>query len=265
MRNCLVTKLNASVDNADLIKPNEIRLYGMNSSAVLNGVVVVTSYLSNLLRILGDNNAKFANNNQKELTIESASVEINTTAETDVAMEYSKVVKIESQSNYNLNLDDLKGCSNLILITARRCSGNIKNLSGMQYLNTLSLSNTYSANYVTGDISELTKSVKNVIIENPVNLGGDISQLVGTSINYIRITDTSNITGSIATFTNGNSSLTVVRFNSCSGMSGNVSDLVANNSITIFEVNGTQFVGTAAQIKEKFPNASVIDANGDTA
>lgn len=290
MNNCFVKKLNLSVNDADLLKRGEFRFSGMNTSGAV-GTFNISPVIGKSVecRVLGNNSIKFSANNERTITF-GGNTNVNTTAEADIAITYDGLAKINNPGIAPINIDALKYCQSLVELVGRNMIGDLSSLSDTILENlTLSSSGVLFTKQVTGELSGLPTTLTtiwfddaskcdfkvsdmarfasiNYFVIRRATISGSISSLVFTSnsISQVRF-DTCNLEGSISTFANANPQIKSIRLSNNQSLTGNVSELTANNNITEFEVYNTGFVGTAAQIKAKFPNASVTDASGGTA
>ena len=214
MTKCLITKLNGSVDNNELLRIGEMRVHFTKSDSPTASTQGKTfSFVKDAeLEIIGDayfTDKQLSANLGKKITI-SANNEAGffiSNADCDIAIldKYS-LAKLQSwavnqlsySKNISFNIDNLKYSTalNVINFSSASVMGDIFNLKNLTSLVTINLENTQ----VSGDISNLKNltSLTTLLLDN-TQVNGDISNLKNlTSLTILKVFNTQiPITGNI--------------------------------------------------------------------
>ena len=184
MGKCLVTKLNGTVDNDNLLRIGEIRLFNtkLSNPTAYSQYMSLTFSKDANLEIVGDayfTDVKLSENRGKTkscLANQNSSFYVsNNDCQIAILNKYS-LVKVETNAHRLGDLEDLRFSKGFISMIASGSgqTGDISNLKNLTALTTLSLGKTQ----VSGDISNL----KNLTALTTLSLGktqvsGDISNL----------------------------------------------------------------------------------------
>ena len=181
MGKCLVTKLNGTVDNDNLLRIGEIRLFNTKlSNPTANSQYMSLTFSKDAnLEIVGDayfTDIKLSENRGKTkscLANQNSSFYVsNNDCQIAILDKYS-LVKVETNAHRLGDLEDLRFSKGFISMIASGSgqTGDISNLKNLTALTTLSLGNTQ----VSGDISNL----KNLTALTTLSLGNPRTALTG--------------------------------------------------------------------------------------
>jgi hypothetical protein len=186
MGKCLVTKLNGTVDNDNLLRIGEIRLFNTKlSNPTGNSQYMSLTFSKDAnLEIVGD--AYFTDANLSENKGKTKSCSANQNSDFYVSnndcqiaiLDKYSLIKIETNAHRVGDLEDLRFSKGLSFISANGSgqTGDISNLKNLTALTTLSLSSTQ----VSGDISNLKNLTALTILSlssKKTALTGDIGEL----------------------------------------------------------------------------------------
>ena len=213
MNKCLITKLNGSCDNKELLRIGEMRVHFAkvdSPTSVTQGKNFAFAKDAEL-EIIGDayfTDKKLSTNLGKKITIpansEAGFFVSNADCDISILDKYSLTKVngwVEGVGSYSKNisftLEDLKYSTALISIDMQNASvtGDIANLKNLTSLSTLNV----RGGYITGDIANLKNltSLSSLILSSADSCTGDIANLKNlTSLKYVDLYGTS-VTGDI--------------------------------------------------------------------
>lgn len=185
MGKCLVTKLNGSTGNTELLKVGELRIKVKSAAVPTNKTqgINISSIKALQLSVIGDGyftDSTLSENNGKSMLLPEHTlkdifvsngnfdISINDKYSLDILNLRSSVSESVSDYHY-LSLEDLKFCKNLGIINAesKSITGDISALANMNYLTSIKIQDSS----VTGDISV----VKNLPNLKEIKLYGDFT------------------------------------------------------------------------------------------
>ena len=277
MGKCLVTKLNGSSNNSNLLRIGEMRIKfnKVSNPTATTQCVIINVSRDTKIEIIGDGyftGSSLAQNNGKNLTITAnIATEVyvsNNDIELAILDKYA-IRNISIKSNYNgsasFDICSLKYSTPLItlymtnmptygdisalknLTSLTNFNGNSTNVSGdiANLKNLTSLTNLYvGGTNVSGDIANLKNltSLTNLDGSN-TNVSGDIANLKNlTNLNSLRFTST-NVRGDIANLKNL-TKITNMEFKNVTGLTGDMGTLPDN--ILFFTGGSGKFTWTTS-------------------
>ena len=246
MGKCLITKLNGTVNNTNLLKVGEIRIHikKVDSPTTASQTLGLSFAKDATLTIIGDGyftDKTLTENKGKTLTTPFTSVFVSN-GDFDIAMQskydctritpyYAGQVEAHITYNKIINIDDLKYSINLttLYMNGKGTTGNLSSLSNLTNLTSIGLSNTS----VTGNI----ESLKDLKLLSELNLSdtnimgnlSSISSLTNLKQLYLFNLSGSTLTGDISALKNM-VNLTNVSFLK-STLTGNLSTIPAKCSL----------------------------------
>ena len=217
MGKCLVTKLNGTVDNDNLLRIGEIRLFNTKlSNPTANSQYMSLTFSKDAnLEIVGDayfTDTKLSENRGKTkscLANQNGNFYVsNNDCQIAILDKYS-LVKVETNAHRLGDLEDLRFSKGLISMIARDSgqTGDISNLKNLTALTTLSLGSKRTV--LTGDIGELrtlTKCTEMYLSYNKFT--GDLATLPSVC-SYVSL---ENDKGSVLTWSTRPSSAKIIAF-----------------------------------------------------
>ena len=254
MEKCLVTKLNGSSNNSNLLRIGEMRIKFnkvSNPTAITQCVIIKVSRVTKL-EIIGDGyftDSSLAQNKGKNLTITaSTNNEVyvsNSDIELAILDKYA-IMNISVKANYNGNvsfdIDSLKYSTPLttLYLTNMPVYGDISALKDLTALTILGGNNTQ----ISGDIAALKDLTALTILDLAfTQLSGDISALKNlTNLNTLRFTNT-NVSGDIINLKNL-TKVTSMEFKNVTGLTGDMGTLPDN--ILFFTGGSGKFTWTTS-------------------
>ena len=254
MGKCLVTKLNGSSNNSNLLRIGEMRIKfnKVSNPTATTQCVIINVSRDTKIEIIGDGyftGSSLAQNNGKNLTITAnIATEVyvsNNDIELAILDKYA-IRNISIKSNYNgsasFDICSLKYSTPLITLymTNMPTYGDI---SALKNLTSLTNFNGNSTN-VSGDIANLKNltSLTNLDGSN-TNVSGDIANLKNlTNLNSLRFTST-NVRGDIANLKNL-TKITNMEFKNVTGLTGDMGTLPDN--ILFFTGGSGKFTWTTS-------------------
>ena len=277
MGKCLVTKLNGSSNNSNLLRIGEMRIKfnKVSNPTATTQCVILNVSRDTKLEIIGEGyftDLSLAQNNGKNLTITAnISTEVyvsNNDIELAILDKYA-ICNISIKSNYNgsasFDIGSLKYSTPLITLymtnmptygdisalknltslanfngSNTNVSGDIANLKNLTNLNSLRFTSTN----VSGDIANLKNltSLTN-LYGNNTNVSGDIANLKNlTNLNSLCFTST-NVSGDIANLKNL-TKITNMEFKNVTGLTGDMGTLPDN--ILFFTGGSGKFTWTTS-------------------
>ena len=238
MGKCLVTKLDGSTNNSDLLRIGEMRIkISKVSNPTATTQCFVISFLKDTkLEIIGDGyftDSSLSQNKGKNLTITAGiSTEVyvsNNDIEVAVLDRYaitSLMVKSGYNGNISFNIDCLKYSTsiNTIYLGSTQVSGDIAALKNLTALTTIYLGSTQ----VSGDIAALKNlTALTTIYLSSTQVSGDIAALKNlTALTTISMSST-QVSGDIAALKNL-TALTIMEFKNVTGLRGDMGTLPDN-------------------------------------
>ena len=287
MGKCLVTKLNGSISNSDILRIGEMRVHYNKVSAPSDKTQGFNIGVTNpvVLEIIGEGyftDKTLTENKGKTLTLNAGTNSIwvsNNELEVAILNKYdlTTVTGVYTETgigteNKSLNIEDFKYSKSLtsIFLSCTKTSGDIaslKNLTALNYLqcyNTqisgdiASLKNltalkiiTVANTQISGDIASLKNlTALNVINANNTQVSGDIASLKNlTALNSIDLANTqvSGDVGKLATLTNLQS-LNII--NTDNPLTGNVGKLSTLTKIKQMILKNGKFTGDIATLAD---------------
>ena len=279
MNKCLVTKLNGSCNNTNLLRIGEMRVhFAKVDSPTASTQGKTFSFAKDAeLEIIGDayfTDVNLSANLGKKITIPAMDEQgfFVSNANCDVAilnkyalrklLTWKRSVPAYGK-NISLNIDNLNYSNTLTVVSLSdaQATGDIANLKSLTALTILNLYNTQ----VTGDIANL----KNLTALTSLNLynaqvTGDIANLKSlTALTTISMSNTS-ISGDIANL-KSLTALTTISMSNTS-VSGDIANLKSLTALTGLDLSSTQITGDIAQLKScpnigelRVPNSVVGD------
>ena len=219
MGKCLITKLNGTVNNTNLLKVGEIRIHikKVDSPTTASQTLGLSFAKDATLTIIGDGyftDKTLTENKGKTLTTPFTSVFVSN-GDFDIAMQskydctritpyYAGQVEAHITYNKIINIDDLKYSINLttLYMNGKGTTGNLSSLSNLTNLTSIGLSNTS----VTGNI----ESLKDLKLLSELNLSdtnimgnlSSISSLTNLKQLYLFNLSGSTLTGDISALKN---------------------------------------------------------------
>ena len=249
MNNCLVTKLKAAVDNADLLKMGEFRFRAFGSSTPLRVRTFPKEGETLTLTII--DGGLFYNNNSKTIEVTTANAgSIRITEESVISvMEKYNIASLgetyygNGASAKSLNLDDLKFVEGMTCVSIGQntdSTGSIKSLvNSADTLLYLELGGS--------GIDYSLIALPNLIFCSlwPTKTAININELIAKCPSIETIYG--NYTGDVSAF-NGKTSLKVVDFRDNHTLAGNISVFAGNSGMTELRVNNTEVRGRLSSI-----------------
>ena len=256
MEKCLVTKLNGSSDNSELLRVGEMR---MNISKVENptnatqGIAISVSKPVTL-EIIGEGyftDKNLTENKGKTLALNTGSTSIwvsNNDVEIGILDKYSlnsisiiyQDVKVAYGLNKYFNIADFKYSSSLtsLALDSTQVSGDIANLKNLTALTNLALYNTK----VSGDIANLKNltALTSLYLSN-TKVSGDIANLKNlTALTRLSLSNT-QVSGDIANLKNLTALTRLALSNT--QVSGDIANLKNLTALTSLYLDSTQVSG----------------------
>ena len=250
MAKCLVTKLNGSVDNIELLRLGEMRIKveSVESPTKDTQGFGVSFIEPTTVEIVGDGyftDNTLTENKGKSIVVSSLQGVIVSQATTVAIRNKYKLLNlnvfIPSGNPYGknkvLNIEDLKYSTPLtyLNLSTVQASGDIANLKNLTNLTVLNIAVTN----VSGDIANL-KNLTNLTVLNiaVTNVSGDIANLKNlTNLTNLSLDDT-KVAGDIANLKNL-TNLTEIRF-SKTQISGDIANLKNLTNLTNLNLSNTQ-------------------------
>nr|DAH67352.1 MAG TPA: hypothetical protein [Caudoviricetes sp.] len=232
MGKCLVTKLNGTVDNDNLLRIGEIRLFNTKlSNPTANSQYMVLTFSKDAnLEIVGDayfTDTNLSTNKGKTKSClanqNSAFYVSNNDCQIAILDKYS-LIKVETNAHRVGDLEDLrfsKGLSAIIMKKSEQM-GDIANLKNLTALTNLDLSGTQ----ISGDIANL----KNLTALTNLNLGG------------------TQISGDIANLKNLTALTTLSLSNKKTPLTGDIGELRTLTKCTEIYLSNGKFTGDLATL-----------------
>ena len=255
MGKCLVTKLNGTVDNDNLLRIGEIRLFNTKlSNPTTNSQYMALTFSKDAnLEIVGDayfTDANLSTNKGKTKSFlanqNSAFYVSNNDCQIAILDKYS-LIKVETNAHRVGDLEDLrfsKGLSAIILKNSEQM-GDIANLKNLTALTNLDLYRTQ----VSGDIANL----KNLTALTNLDLyrtqvSGDIANLKNlTALTNLNLNKT-QVSGDISNLKNL-TALTILRLsNSKTPLTGDIGELRTLTKCTEIYLSNGKFTGDLATL-----------------
>lgn len=235
MGKCLVTKLQGSVNNSDLLKIGEMPIYveKSNDAQASQYKLIVKTLKDSKAEIIGDgyftdegmvtNKGKIISipaNTSTTLYFSNGNYEARISNKYDIGM-FILTEDGSARNNFlSINLDDLKYSDNLtsLSLSNSKSYGDIKNLQGKDNIIIVYLSGTN----VTGDAKSININKLTTLYIKSDNISYDISNLAGTTkLSAVNFADTSLQTGDLSNLS-GNKNLQYIGILG-KGLSGNLS------------------------------------------
>ena len=255
MGKCLVTKLNGTVDNDNLLRIGEIRLFNTKlSNPTGNSQYMSLAFSKDTnLEIVGDAYFTEANLSENKGKTKSCSANQNSAfyvsnndCQIAILDKYS-LIKIETNAHRVGDLEDLRFSKGLSFISANDSgqTGDISNLKNLTALTTLSLSNTQ----VSGDISNL----KNLTALTTLNLdntqvSGDISNLKNlTALTTLSLNNT-QVSGDISNLKNLTALTILSLSNKKTALTGDIGELHTLTKCIEMYLSGNKLTGDLATL-----------------
>ena len=258
MTKCLVTKLNGSVDNNELLRIGEMRIkvesvesptkdtqgFGVSFAEPTTVEIIGDGYFT-------DNN--LTENKGKSMVVSDSQGIIVSQATTVAIRNKYKLLQlntfIPSGSPYGknkvLNIDDLKYSTSLnaLNLANMQASGDIASLKSLTSLSILSLRFTQ----VSGDISNLKNLTALTSFDIPnTNISGNISNLKNLTALTSLILNNTKVEGDITNLKNL-TSLTKLEISN-TNISGNIANLNSLTALTSIAISNTQISGDITNI-----------------
>ena len=254
MGKCLITKLNGSTNNSDLLRIAEMRIkfHKVSNPTATTQCLEINALRDTKLEIIGDGyftDSSLSQNKGKNLTI-AANVNTgvyvsNNDVEVAVLDKYA-ITALKVKSGYkggmSFNIDCLKYSTsiNYIFLRSTNISGDISGLKNLTALTYFDITDTQ----VSGDISGL-KNLTNLSIlgGNNTQISGDIANLKNlTALTSLNMSDT-QVSGDIANLKNL-TALTRIEFKNVTGLTGDMGTLP--DSILFFTGGNGNFTWTTS-------------------
>ena len=262
MEKCLVTKLNGSSDNSELLKVGEMRMKISKAEIPTNEAQGFSISVNKpvTLEIIGEGyftDKTLTENKGKTLVLNTGNNEIlvsNNDIEIAILDKYSitglsknyQSGPIDGCNNISINLSDLKYSLELtnLFLTNTQVSGDIVNLKNLTKLTNLALSSTQ----VSGDIVNLKNltELTNLFLTN-TQVSGDIEGLKNlTKLTNLALNDT-QVSGDIVNLKNL-TELTNLYSDNCK-VSGDIVNLKNLTKLSYMALNDTQVSGDIEGLK----------------
>ena len=263
MGKCLITKLNGSVSNKELLRIGEMRMKIAkveNPTAATQGFTIIVNKPV-VLKIIGDGyftDNTLTVNKGKTITLNVGSNGVwvsNDNVEIAILDKYSitalsslypNQTSAERGSNIYFNLSDLKYSTALtsLSIPNSQVTGDIANLKGLTALTSLNLANSQ----VTGDITNLKGLTALTSLSMPNSqVTGDIANLKNlTALTYLSMYN-SQVTGDIANL-KGLTALTYLNLAN-SQVTGDIANLKGLTALTSLNLANSQVTGDITNLK----------------
>ena len=239
MEKCLVTKLNGSSDNSELLKVGEMR---MKISKVENPTISTQGFNVGIsepvtLEIIGEGyftNENLTENKGKTLTLNTGNTSIFV-SNNDVEIAISDKYNLKEVGTYSTSTVSRYGANKLL---------NIADLKYSSALTSLSLASTS----VSGDIADLRNLTALITINlNFTKVSGDIADLKNlTALKYLNLASTA-VSGDIANLKNLTALITI-NLNSTE-VSGDIADLKNLTASEYIDLNFTKVSGDIADLR----------------
>ena len=216
MGKCLVTKLNGSISNSDILRIGEMRVHYNKVSVPSDKTQGFNIGVTNpvVLEIIGEGyftDKTLTENKGKTLTLNAGTNNIwvsNNELEVAILNKYDLTTVTGTYTetgigteNKSLNIEDFKYSKSLtsIFLSYTKASGDIASLKNLTALNYLQCYNTQ----VSGDIASLKNlTALKIISLNNTQVSGDIASLKNlTALTYFTISNT-QVSGDIASLKN---------------------------------------------------------------
>ena len=258
MGKCLITKLNGSTNNSDLLRIAEMRIkfHKVSNPTATTQCLEINALRDTKLEIIGDGyftDSSLSQNKGKNLTI-AANVNTgvyvsNNDVEVAVLDKYA-ITALKVKSGYkggmSFNIDCLKYSTsiNYIFLRSTNISGDISGLKNLTALTYFDITDTQ----VSGDISGL----KNLTALTSLNMSdtqvsGDISGLKNlTALTSLNMSDT-QVSGDISGLKNL-TNLSILGGNNTQ-ISGDIANLKNLTALTSLNMSDTQVSGDIANLK----------------
>ena len=297
MAKCLITKLNGSVDNNELLRVGEMRIKveSVGSPTKDTQGFGVSFIEPTTVEIVGDGyftDNTLTENKGKSMVVSSLQGAIVSQATTVAIRNKYKLnglnVFIPSGNPYGknkvLNIDDLKYSTSLssLNLVSMQASGDIANLKSLTALITLVLGETkvvgdianlkdltnltvlnIAKTNVSGDISNLKnlKNLTNLLLSN-TKVAGDIVNLKDlTNLTEIRLSNT-QISGDIANLKNLTNLTSLSLFNTQVPLTGDIGQLNALSNCTEMSLQYNKLTGDLATIPSNCRFVSFLKDKG---
>lgn len=297
MAKCLITKLNGSVDNNELLRVGEMRIKveSVGSPTKDTQGFGVSFIEPTTVEIVGDGyftDNTLTENKGKSMVVSSLQGAIVSQATTVAIRNKYKLnglnVFIPSGNPYGknkvLNIDDLKYSTSLssLNLASMQASGDIANLKSLTALITLVLGETkvvgdianlknltnltalnIARTNVSGDISNL-KNLKNltILLLSNTKVAGDIVNLKDlTNLTEIKLSNT-QISGNIANLKNLSNLKSLSLFNTQVPLTGDIGQLNALSNCTEMSLQYNKLTGDLATIPSNCRFVSFLNDKG---
>ena len=258
MNKCLVTKLNGSIDNNELLRIGEMRIKveSVDSPTKDTQGFGVAFAEPTTVEIVGDGyftDNNLTENKGKSMVVSSLQGVIVSQATTVAIRNKYKLLQlhvfIPSGNPYGenkvLNIEDLKYSTSLnsLNLSRMKASGDIANLKSLTSLSNLVL--TYTQ--VSGDITNFQNltALTSLDISN-TNISGDITNLQNLTALTTLILNTTKVEGDIANLRNL-TALTSLNISN-TNISGDIANLQNLTALTKLFINNTQISGDITNI-----------------
>ena len=276
MEKCLVTKLNGSSDNSELMRVGEMRMKISKVTAPTNDTQGFTIIVSKpiTLEIIGEGyftDITLTENKGKTLALNTGVNGIwvsNNDVEIAISDKYSlnsisiisQGVKVAYGSNKYFNIADFKYSSSLTNLTlaSTQVSGDIASLKNLTRLGFLHLNYTQ----VSGDIANLNNltALTTLYLTN-TQVSGDIANLNNlTALTTLSLTNT-QVSGDIANLKNLTSLVTLYLDNT--QVSGDIANLKNLTALTTLYLTNTQVSGDV-EVFSGMKNIKVVSLKNST-
>ncbi len=255
MGKCLVTKLNGTVDNDNLLRIGEIRLFNSKlSNPTSNSQYISLTFSKDAnLEIVGDayfTNSTLTENKGKTKNCQAnqngAFYLSNNDCQIAILDKYS-LIKVEANNHRVGDLEDLRFSKGLsaIIITDRGQMGDIANLKNLTALTALRLSNTQ----VSGDIANLKNltALTNLNLSN-TQVSGDIANLKNlTALTDLNLSNT-QVSGDIANLKNLTALTELLLSNYKTPLTGDIGELHTLTKCAEIYLSNGKFTGDLATL-----------------
>ena len=252
MEKCLVTKLNGSSDNSELLRVGEMR---MNISKVENPTYVTQGFFilvskPTTLEIIGEGyftDSTLTENKGKTLVIDVNNNNTFWVSSNDVEIAILEKYSINKMNilfqgansfgnNKSINIDDLKYSLGLTTLSLpmTQVSGDIANLKNLTGLVSLDLSSTQ----VSGDIANLKNltALTYLSFNNVSQVSGDIANLKNlTALTRLYIESNAQVSGDVEVFS-GMKNIVYISLKRCT-LTGDLSKIPDNCKFISFQSN----------------------------
>ena len=255
MNKSLVTKLNGSSNNSDLLRIGEMRIKfnKVSSPTVTTQSAAIKAVRDINLQIIGNGyftDSSLVQNKGKNLTIPKNTLTdvyvSNNDIEVAILDKYAITLTKLKSNNTSFNIDSLKYSTYAteLYFSNTNTSGDIANLKNLTTLTYISMSNTN----VSGDISNLKNlTALTTLNMSNTNVSGDISNLKNlTALTSYSLFNT-NTSGDIANL-NGLTALTVLSLGNTQ-VGGDISNLKNLTALTTLNMSNTNVSGDISNLK----------------